>query len=106
LSHGALERFSQSEAPDSPQRTPRATEEGVADASGLKREFYLSQLPVPSNIEVTDEEDGAIYAFVEGDEWTYSATRNSVIFEEYVPTALSTVDITYTALASLQGELQ
>jgi len=70
-------------------------------ASGLKHEFFLSELPVPATIAVTVEEDGSTFEFVEGDDWTYSSSRNSIVFVSYVPNALSTVDINYTALSSL-----
>lgn len=83
-------------------------------ASGLKREYYLSQVPVEDTIvvQVADSESGATIGFdravfnganelVSG-EWVYSPSRNSVQFVQYVPNALSTVVLTYTKLSELQ----
>ncbi len=73
-------------------------------ASGLKREFFLSQLPVEGTIEVTVLYEGVVFGFTEGDQWLYDPQRNSVRFTEYVPEALAEVFITYDVLASLQDE--
>jgi hypothetical protein len=73
-------------------------------AAGLKREYFLSGVPVPGTIEVSVELAGdGVLDFQEDEEWTYSETRNSVTFVEFVPEALSQVVLTYTALASLQS---
>jgi hypothetical protein len=69
-------------------------------AAGLSREFFLTQLPVPGSITVFVEEDAVEYQFAEGDDWTYSASRNSVTFAEYIPTPLSRVKIQYEVLAT------
>ena len=71
-------------------------------ASGLKREFFLSQLPVEGSIEVTVQYEGYVFGFIEGDEWVYDPQRNSVQFLEYVPEALAEVYIEYDVLASFQ----
>lgn len=84
-------------------------------ASGLKREYFLSQRPVVDSlvVEVKDVSGALLPPFemaqvddlgnvVSGD-YTYSPTRNSVTFLEYVPNALSTVLITYTLDSALQG---
>lgn len=83
-------------------------------ASGLKREYFLSQLPVESTIVVNVEDvTGALLEFhpavfddagnyVEGD-YTYNPTRNSVSFLTFIPNALSTILITYTVESALQG---
>jgi hypothetical protein len=93
-------------------------------AAGLKREYFLSHLPVPETIEVSVEDvGGAILKFDEaildpitgevtdttGDglpdgEWTYEPSRNSISFLNYIPNALSTVIIDYTLLASQQQQ--
>jgi hypothetical protein len=83
-------------------------------ASGLKREYYLSQVPVEDTIvvQVDDSVSGATIGFdravydetnqlVSG-EWEYNTSRNSVTFVQYVPNALSTVVLTYTKLSELQ----
>lgn len=67
-------------------------------ASGLRREYFLSQLPIPETIAVTVKEDDIYYAFVEGDDWVYNQPRNSVIFNEYVPSPLAEVYVTYDLL--------
>ena len=68
-------------------------------AAGLSREFFLTELPVPGTIEVHVNEEGVEYQFLEGDDWTYSAERNSVTFVEYIPSPLSDVKITYEVLS-------
>ncbi len=74
-------------------------------ASGLKREFFLSELPVGGTVvvEVVDV-DGTGYEFQEGADWTYSAPRNSVTFLEFLPPPLSDVVITYEALAAAEAK--
>ena len=69
-------------------------------ASGLKREYFLSQLPVPGTIEVWVIENGVTYEFAEEVDWTYDPTRNSIQFIEYVPTALSEVYVEYDVLSA------
>lgn len=73
-------------------------------ASGLKREFFLAELPVEGTIEVAViDVDGTEYEFTAGTDWTYSAPRNSVTFLEYLPPPLSDVTITYETLASAEA---
>ncbi|MCA9493145.1 MAG: hypothetical protein KC621_24610 [Myxococcales bacterium] len=83
-------------------------------ASGLKREYFLSQLPVESSILVNVEDvTGALLEFVPAEfddtgawlsgDYTYNPTRNSVSFVTYIPNALSTILITYTVESKLQG---
>lgn len=85
-------------------------------AAGLKREYFLSRLPVEDTISVQIEDvGGAMLSFEMGEidpvtgeatgDFTYDANRNSVTFVEYVPNALSTVLIEYTVLASQQTEV-
>lgn len=75
------------------------TELGL-QAAGLKREFFLSLVPVEESIVVTVENpDGNVDTFQAG-EWTYTRTRNSVTFAEYVPEPLAVVNIEYEVLAS------
>jgi len=69
-------------------------------AAGLSREFFLTELPVQETIAVFVEEDGVEYQFAEGDDWTYSTSRNSVTFVEYIPTPLSRVKIQYEVLST------
>jgi hypothetical protein len=71
-------------------------------ASGLKREFFLSELPVEGTIRVWVDYEGIVYTFEEFIDWEYNAARNSVVFYEYVPEALAEVYIEYDVLAALQ----
>lgn len=80
-------------------------------ATGLKREYFLSQLPVPGSIEVEVEDPvGNVLPFEEaiGDPpvggWSYDRTRNSISFIEFMPESLSRVVIRYVLLSSLEQE--
>ncbi len=72
-------------------------------AAGLKREYFLSQLPVPDTIEVWVEDQGSTYTFERDVDYTYSQTRNSITFVEFVPTALAEVFIEYDVLGASEG---
>lgn len=83
-----------------------------AQASGLRREYFLSQIPVEGTIAVEVEEvNGALLTFNEdGDgcdseyilgDWAYNHSRNSITFCEYIPGPLSTVMLTYTVASSV-----
>lgn len=76
-------------------------------ASGVKREFFLSQLPVEGSIEVQVEDPtGVVRPFFESadepptDGWIYDRTRNSVTFVAYIPEDGATITIRYTLLSS------
>lgn len=78
-----------------------------AQAAGLKREYFLSKIPVASTITVKVETaEGALLSFdeVAGDppegDWVYDRNRNSITFMEYVPPSLATVLVTYTVASS------
>ncbi len=72
-------------------------------AAGLKREFFLSLVPVDGTIEVlVESRDGSQTRTFDTSEWTYSRARNSVTFVEYTPDPLSVVSVTYEILASAQ----
>jgi len=81
-------------------------------AAGLKREYFLSQIPVPGTITVKVEDpSGATFEFFEavGDppagDWTYSSARNSITFLTYIPDELAKIVISYTIQSStLEGE--
>jgi hypothetical protein len=70
-------------------------------AAGLKTEYFLSQLPVVDTIavEVIDV-DETVIPFPDG--WTYTAERNSITFDVYVPDPLADVVITYELLSAEQ----
>jgi hypothetical protein len=74
-------------------------------ASGLRREFFLSDIPAPETIEVwvdiIDEEGSkTTYTFEQGMDYTYSKTRNSITFITYVPPQHATINIEYDLLMS------
>jgi hypothetical protein len=80
-------------------------------ASGLRREFFLSDIPAPETIEVwvdiVDEEgDKTTYTFKQGTDYTYSKTRNSIAFITYVPPQFATVNIEYILLSSYFGQIE
>ena len=77
-------------------------------AAGLKREYFLSKIPVLGTITVqVVEPAGVTHGFDEaiGDplvgDWTYSGQRNSITFLEYLPKELSKVVITYTVQSTV-----
>lgn len=79
-----------------------------AQAAGLKREYFLSEIPVPETVEVgilTASGGTLEFERAEGDppvgDWTYSTTRNSITFLEFTPEALSQVVISYTIASAV-----
>ncbi len=73
-------------------------------AAGLKREFFLSLVPVEASLAVTVEDsEGVVTPYVVDTDWTYSRTRNSITFSEFTPLPLNVVEITYEVLAASQG---
>ena len=78
------------------------TELGL-QAAGLKREFFLSLVPVEESIVVSvlPPGGGTPETFAAGD-YTYTRARNSITFQGYVPEPLAEVRIAYTVLASEQ----
>ena len=77
-------------------------------ASGLRREYFLSEIPVPGSIvvwveEVTDS-GNVTFNFEEETDWTYEESRNSITFETYVPNALSSVFVDYEILSASEND--
>lgn len=68
-------------------------------AAGLKREFFLSLAPVEDTITVEVRMEKEKREF-EPNEYTYSASRNSITFNSFVPDPLTVVEIEYEILAS------
>jgi len=77
-------------------------------AAGLKREYFLSQIPVLGTIEVSVvDPNGTTRYFLEATDlpndqldelvgdWIYDGSRNSVTFLEYIPEELSKVVLHY-----------
>lgn len=74
-------------------------------AAGLKREYFLSQLPVPGTIEVwVHDLTGAELRFDEKEDWEYNPRRNSISFHTYVPEPMEEVVLKYEVLSSHHGE--
>ena len=73
-------------------------------AAGLKREYFLSQLPVPGTIKVSVVENSITFSFTEGEDWEYNPIRNSISFHEYVPNPMAEVLLEYQILSSDHGE--
>lgn len=67
-------------------------------AAGLKREFFLSEVPVEDTIIVSVTTEGDEDTF-KANEWTYDGVRNSVTFNSFVPDPLAIVNIIYEPLA-------
>ncbi len=85
-----------------PDWGPVLDELGV-QASGLKREFYLSQLPLEDTIEVWIVPDGVdVQITFDSDQWVYSEARNSITFNTYIPDPLSEVHLRYELLSALE----
>ena len=78
---------------------PAVLEQLGIQASGLAREYYLSELPVPGTIEVYVIDNGVTFAFEEDVDWSYQPTRNSILFDAYVPDPLAEIHIEYDVAA-------
>lgn len=74
-----------------------------SQAAGLKREYFLSQLPVEDTLDVSVVLSNQVttLTFEQFTQYTYSPERNSITFAEYVPDPLATVHIKYTALSEM-----
>ena len=72
-------------------------------AAGLKREFYLSEVPVDGTLSVwiQDGDDKTPYDF--GIDYVYSRSRNSVVFIDFVPEPLTEIYVSYQPLAASQA---
>lgn len=104
---------------------PQLLERLGVQAAGLRREYFLSHLPVPGTIQVSVEDvSGAELQFFEAEidpytgepvdadgdgvpegDWYYLPERNSITFIEYIPNSLSTVVLEYVLLAAQQGDV-
>jgi len=72
-----------------------ALEQIALDGSGLSFEFDLSMEPQPGTIAVEVVEDGVTTSFEEDTDWTYYGAPNSVAFEAFIPSPLSSIRISY-----------
>ena len=97
------------------------------EAAGLKREYFLSDAPVPSSIEVWVEDEGFVWEGVNAvnlteaqrdaeDGWRdvcetntcflfdYDERRNSILIEEFVPGPLAEIYVRYTVQREAQPQ--
>ncbi len=73
-------------------------------SAGLKREFFLSRIPVTSTLDVdVKEPDGTTHGYVAVTDYVYDSSRNSVSFLEDVPVPRAEVVVTYEVRASFSG---
>jgi len=73
-------------------------------AAGLRREFFLSSVPVVDSIEVEVLGVSGSQVFNVDSDFSYDRARNSVRFSSFVPEPLDEVLITYAVLASASLE--
>tara|TARA_R110000824_G_scaffold28652_7_gene96076 strand:- start:12799 stop:13872 length:1074 start_codon:yes stop_codon:yes gene_type:complete len=74
-------------------------------AAGLKREYFLTEVPVISTLEVyVQEDEDTVYSFKRDVDYTYSQTRNSITFMTYIPPQYSKINIEYVPLGSHYGQ--
>ncbi len=81
-------------------------EELGMQAAGLRREFFLSEIPVEDSIVVWVEDDGTRTEFVIGLEYDYDRSRNSISFSSFVPNPLAEIFVEYEVLAGQQDDLE
>ncbi len=79
-------------------------------ASGFKREYFLTQAPIPETLSVQIERvvqgQNTVSPKKQGEEgvgdYYYDESRNSIVFYTFVPEPLDEVVITYTLLSAAQ----
>ena len=74
-------------------------EELGMQAAGLKREFFLTEVPVAETIAVRVVNDEDELLLEEGVDWEYFRSRNSIQFYTFVPDPLTEIFISYDVLA-------
>jgi hypothetical protein len=67
---------------------------GVA-AIGLQREFFLTEVPVESTLEVWIEDEGVRYDFIPEEDYFWDGDRNSVNFVRYTPRPTAWIHMVY-----------
>lgn len=78
-------------------------------ATGLKREYFLTHLPVEGTVNVWVEDQGLTLPFDEGlqedgGDYAYDRTRNSITFHTFIPGPLAEVFVEYEVLAGSELE--
>ncbi len=79
----------------------QALEELGLRAAGLRREFFLSEVPVQDSLAVWIEDGTERRDYYAGVDYTYNRQRNSVLFATIIPDPLTEVFIEYQVLAAL-----
>jgi hypothetical protein len=69
--------------------------------TSLPSEFFMSEIPLPSSIMITSSEIPGLTRVFEQEEWTYSQSRNSITFTDYLPPSFSVITINYTLATSI-----
>ena len=76
------------------------------NATSLKTEFFLSEVPAKNTIQVwITLEDDTVYELQAQNDFTYSAIRNSITLTNYIPPQYSEIAIEYVILSSYLGEM-
>jgi hypothetical protein len=94
-----------------------------AQASQIRKEFFLSEVPVPGTLTVRVKDRGKLWLGEDVDDppapedacvasesrgcftYRYDDKRNSVFFLDYIPTPQAEVRLTYALLSGAQGDL-
>ncbi len=93
------------------ERYAELLEQLGVQASGFKREYFLTQAPIPETLSVQIERSVQGQTSVspkrggteeEGGDYYYNEARNSIVFYEFVPEPLDEVVIEYTLLSAAQ----
>jgi hypothetical protein len=74
--------------------TPILAQLGIR-AAGLQREFFLTEVPEPSTLEVWIDDEGVVYTFIQGTDFDYDGDHNSIVFKTYTPRASAVIHTKY-----------
>ncbi len=80
---------------------PGLLEQLGLQASGFETEYFLTQAPIESTIQVQIvTPEGAVQNYDRDIDWIYNPARNSIAFLDFVPEERHTVRITYELLSA------
>lgn len=68
--------------------------------AGLRRTFYLPQLPIPDTLDVWVVDDDRTFTFDQDVDYDYLPTQNAIEFRTYTPRASADVHVTYDVAES------